>query len=395
MRNFTVLLCAGLSLMLIGCGSDAPKQGLVDPPKEIFDAQMLTGLAPGARLEINSQIQNKVEVEVVVYPDDPAIPGNEVAVDYARTGWADGPDEDTAKEDASLEAENNLHVTLQAEHNTVKLHLKPGRAVPHVKDTVVLHVRVPPRTQIVVTLQSGNVQVAGDLTDVEVFTGNGNIGVRGATGSLTLKTRHGDIHVDDLRYQAEERGVLELEAVEGSIQIFAVNVSVSAQTTRKDIRFVGSLAEGPDNLFTTTDGGKITLALPDDLPYTFTAYGGKQVLNDFTAGTLVCGTVEGGLYDFHAQTTPSLVGHTSVGKWLTTTDYVSGTMIQNNYFLFHTNRSAVAKFLPAAGAPQQSGGTLWTSECDQPARQNAVAPIRFTVQTGKKGIIEVRLIRKH
>lgn len=395
MRNFNLFLCAGLSLALIGCGSDAPKQGLVDPPKEIFDAQMLTGLAPGARLEIDSQIQNNVEVEVVVYPDDPAIPGNEVAVDYARTGWADGPNVDTAKEDASLEAENNLQVTLQAEHNTVKIHLKPGRAVPHVKDTVVLHVRVPPRTQLVVTLQSGNVQVAGDLTDVEVFTGNGNIEVRGATGSLTLKTHHGGIQVDDLRYQAEERGALELEAAEGSIQIFAVNVRVSAQTTKGNIRFIGSLAEGPNNSFTTTDGGNIMLALPDDLPYTFKAVGGKQVLNDFTAGTLVCGDLESGVSNFHEEKTPSTIGHTMVGELITTTDYVAGTMFQNKHFLFHTNRTVVAKFQPASNTSRQHGGTLWTPECDQPARQNDVAPIRFTVQTGKKGIIEVRLIRKH
>lgn len=395
MRNLNLLLCVGLSLTLIGCGGETVKHGPVDPPKEMFDAQLVAGLQPGARVEIDSQIKNNVEVDVIVYPDDPALPGNEIAVDYARTGWADGPDEDTAKETASVEADENIPVTLQSEHNIVKIGIKSGKADPHVKDTVILHVRVPARTQLAVELTAGNIEVAGDLMEVNASTQNGDITVQGATGSLTLKTHHGNIRVDDLRYRSEERGTLDLEASDGAIEVYAVNVSVNARTTNKNIRFVGSLAEGPDNFFTTTEAGEIILALPSDLPYTFMALGGKRVLNDFTAGTLVCGDAQKGMIDFHSQETSQAIGHTTVGNLITTTDYVTGTMFPDNYFLFHTNRTTVAKFVPKAVAAKQHGGALWTSDCDEPARKNEIVKTRFTAQTGKSGIIEVRWIRKH
>jgi hypothetical protein len=74
---------------------------------------------------------------------------------------------------------------------------------------------------------------------------------------------------------------------------------------------------------------------------------------------------------------------------------VTGTLFPNNYFLFYTNRAAVAKFMPEYGRARQQGGALWTPECDEPARRQELANIRFTVETGKSGIIDIRLIRKH
>jgi hypothetical protein len=84
-----------------------------------------------------------------------------------------------------------------------------------------------------------------------------------------------------------------------------------------------------------------------------------------------------------------------VGQLITTTDWVSGTLFPGNYFLFRTNRAAVAEFVPTSDTPRQQGGALWTPDCDEPARENELANIRFTAKTGKTGIIEVRLIRKH
>lgn len=395
MHNFNYLLCVSLSLALVGCGGDTLKRGSVDPPKEIFDAQMVSGLPLGTEVDIKSQIANLVEVDVLVYPDDPAIAGNEVAVDYARTGWADGPDIETAQEDASVEADENIQVALQSEHNIVRINIKSGLATPNPKDTVILHVRVPPRSRLTVDLNTGNVRTWGDLSDVEIHTKNGDVEVRGATGSLRLKTDRGDIGVDDLRYQPEEKGILELTSGQGDIEIYAVNVNTVARTSKGNILFVGSLAEGADHRFETTEGGNIILALPSDLPYTFKALGGKQVINDFTSGTLVCGVPASNKVDFHWQETPSTIGHTTVGQLITTTDWVSGTLFQGNYFLFRTNRTAVAKFIPKSDTAKQQGGALWTPECDEPARKNERANIRFTAQTGKNGIIEVRLIRKH
>jgi hypothetical protein len=395
MRNFNYLLCVALSLALVGCGGDTPQRGSVDPPKEMFDAQLVSGLSPGAQVDIESQIANLVEVEVLVYPDDPAIAGNEVAVDYARTGWADGPDLETAQEDAAVEADQNIQVTLRSEHNIVSIDIKAGQAVPQSKDTILLHVRVPPRARLAVDLEAGNVRIWGDLTDADIHTKNGSIEVRGATGSLVLNTGHGDIRVDDLRYQSAEQGVLELTSGEGNLNIYAVNVTARARTAKGNIRFVGSLAEGLDHVFETTEGGNIILALPSDLPYTFKAFGGKQVMNDFTARTLVCGVPDGNMLNFHWQRTPSTVGHVTVGQLITTTDWVSGTLFPGNYFLFRTNRAAVAEFVPTSDTPRQQGGALWTPDCDEPARENELANIRFTAKTGKTGIIEVRLIRKH
>ncbi len=395
MRNLNVLLCTGLSLALIGCGGETLPRASIDPPKEMFDAQLVENLQPGALVKIDSEIKNNVDVEVVVYPDDPAIPGNEVAVDYARTGWSAGPDEDTAKEDASLEADNNLRVTLLPEHNNVKISVKAGKAAPFDKDRVILHVRVPARAQLAVELAAGNIEIAGDLMEVNASTKNGNITVRGATGSLTLKTDRGNIRVDDLRYKAEEQGILDLEAADGNIEIYAVNVSAKARTTKGNVRFVGSLAEGLDNSFVTTENGQITLALPSDLPYSFTALGGKQVLNDFTPKTLVCGDAQDSMIDFHAQKTPQEIGHTSVGKWITNTDYVTGTMIPDDYFLFHTNRRAVSKFIPQSAADKKHSGALLPPECDKPDHKDDPTKTHFTVQAGKGGIIEVRFIRKH
>lgn len=377
-----------LAVVLIGCDGDGPTRALGDPPKEIFDATTIKGVNSGQLVTLVNELPG--EIQVVAYPDDPNTPDNEITMDYARTGWGE-----KTEDQAADEAEQHIVVTMQNELSGIEIRVKSQNANPN--DTVVLHVRVPPRTPLKITNTRGNSVVIGEFNYVEAqMTQAGNIEVRGAVGKLSLKTPAGNISVDEMGQPSDQSGSLDLETGKGNISMYAVGVNVKATASNGDIQFVGSLMANQPNYFETKGKGNITLALPDDVSYTFDATGGDKVVNDFVPSSIVCGEAPPtATLDYHAEPIPGQIGHVNITYQSTTTHHISGTMMaQNHYYLFHLTDGKVAKYLPASSPPLQAGGALWTPECGK-IDTGAVSPVKFQAWAAPSGSISIRLISKH
>jgi hypothetical protein len=379
-----VIFC--LAFALIGCTGDGLKRALGDPPKEIFDAQTIEHVPSGRLVTIVNELPG--DIQVIAYPDDPATPDNEITMDYARTGW-----DEKSEEKAAAEAEQHIAVTMQDEPSGIEIHVTAQNVNP--SDTVVLHVRVPPRTPLKITSVHGNCVIMGEFNYVEAQTA-GNIEVRGAVGKLALKTTAGNIVVDEVGQQPDQSGRLDLETGKGNISIYAVGVNIKATASNGDIRFIGSLMANRESYFETKGKGNIVLALPDDVSYTFDAIGGNKVVNDFAPSSIVCGKAPPtAALDYHAEPIPGQVGHVDVTYQSTTTHRIRGTMMaQNHYYLLYLTDGKVAKYIPTSASVQQAGGALWTAECEK-IDTTVTSPVKFQAQAAAGGSISVRLISKH
>jgi hypothetical protein len=379
-----------LALALIGCDGDGLKRALGDPPKEIFDVKTIERVDSGRLVSIVNDLPG--EIQIIAYPDDPNTPGNEVTLDYARTGW-----DDKSEEEAAAEAEQNIAVTMQNEASGIEIHVKKSQNT-NVSDHVALHVRVPPLTPLKIINTSGATVIMGEFNYIESETKQtGNIEVHGAIGKLSLKTANGNIVVDELSQLPGQPGSLDLETGHGDISMYAVGVSVKATANNGYVRFVGSLAAGRPSSFETKGSGNITLALPDDVSYTFDAIGGSKVVNDFASAMIVCGKAPPtGAFDFHSEGIPAQVGHIDVSYQTTVTHHLSGTLMvgpNNPYYLFSLSGGKVAKYIPETASPRQAGGALWTPECDK-IDQGAQGQVSFQARAAPTGNIAIRLITK-
>lgn len=380
-----------LAVVLSGCSGDGLKRALGDPPKEIFDAKTIALVASGRLVTIQNELPG--EIHVIAYRDDPSTPGNEVTLDYARTGW-----DDNNEEEAAAEAEQNIDVTMLPEPSGIEIHVKKSPNT-NASDTVVLHVRVPPLTPLKITNTNGPTTITGEFNYIEAETKlTGSIEVRGAVGKLILKTANGNIEVDELSQQPGQAGDLNLETGQGNITLYAVGATVKAIANKGNIRFIGSLAPGRPSLFETKGSGNIVLALPDDVSYTFDAFGGSKVVNDFAPTMIVCGqTAPTAKFDFHSEGIPAQVGHIDVSYQTTTTHHLNGTLMASShnppYYLFFMSSGKVAKYIPETASSPQAGGALWTPECDK-IDQRAQGQVSFQARAAPTGNIAIRLITK-
>ena len=372
-----IFLC--LALTLIGCDGNIQPRVQGDPPQEVFDSAQLA--AGPSTITIDANLP--VKIEVVAYPID------EVGLDYIATGWGD------TEADAAAEAHQNIAVTMTSSNSGIQISARSVQANP--KDSVILHVRVPRTSSVVVmAVKGGDIDLLGEMNNVTASTLNGNINLRGATGSAQLTTNHGNL-VADSRSLDGKATQIKLSAEAGNITLFSVGSAVTASTTEGNIRFIGSLS-GTDNQFSTTGAGNVLLALPANISYSFVATGGSQVVADLMPATLVCGMVSNSESVMHAKLSPDILGYVDIAGTVTGTNYISGTMKldQNNYFRFNTNRSELTRYSPTS-AEQPNGpntaNVFSSSKCDALNGQER-GQVQFVVRADK-GIIALHLNRKH
>jgi hypothetical protein len=384
-----ILWSACLIVTLIGCSDGGLQRAMADPPHEIFDAVRATGVPGGSYIRINSAIPG--DIQIVVYP------GDEVALDYISTGWGD----DMGK--AAAEARKMIAVSLNVatlatglKEITIDARFDSEQGPHHPKDSLVLHLRVPPRVRISVdALQatSSTLEVVGEVENVEAQVNKGDITVHGAIGDLHLSTQQGSIRADARGSRLDQPNKINLRTDHGNVELYSVSASVSAHADNGDIYFVGALAGG-DNSFTATGAGKVIVAVPEDVPYRFYVQGGRQVVTDFASGTLVCGFIDGAAsnsIDESFRTSDDSTGYISITHMITLTDYVSGMMTPQRY-VFHTNRGTVAKYLPKMNAQSELDRALLPNvvQCREAVQPSTVG---FRV-AAQKGEVYVRLIRK-
>lgn len=389
-----------LAVVLIGCGGEDLKRVLNDPPKEIFDFKILTGLKPETPVRIECRTL-PCEISVTAYPNDQAPSDNGVTLDYARTGW--GGDE----EEAAREAQQNILVNMQLTAAGVEINVDSGPDGYNPRDAVILHARVPQHTPLVIRNDKGDIRVAGNLDFIDCETESGNIETRGAIGPEVLKTKHGDINVDELNNhlnkprpfsnQASTNDfTLNLISDGGNISLYAVGVTVNASTKKGNIRFIGSL-EGQKNVFKTTEKGNVIIVLPDTNTYTFHAKGGAQISTEFQGETLICGELpQDTPLKLESKVVTSTLGHVTIGPALfPTRDNVAIDMMPNNYYFIQTNRDRISKVAPEAATRKQQLGALWTQECEQQVKKDVRGQAQFNVETGSSGSIFVRLTHQN
>ena len=365
--------------MLTSCAGNTQPRLQGDPPQEVFDSTQLAA-GPSA-ITIDANLPAKIEV--VAYPVD------EVGLDYIAQGWGD------TEADAAAEAHQNIAVTMTPLNSGIQISARSVQTNP--KDSVILHVRVPRTSSVVVmAVKGGDIDLLGEMNSVTASTLNGNINLRGATGSAQLTTSHGNIVVDN-RSLGGKATQIKLSAEAGNITLFSVGSVVAASTTEGNIRFIGSLS-GTDNQFSTTGDGSVLLALPANISYSFVATGGSQVVADLMPATLVCGMVANSESVMHAKLSPDILGYIDIAGIVTGTNYISGTMKldPSNYFRFNTNRSELTRHSPAT-AEQPNGpntaNVFWSSKCDA-LNQQERGQVQFSVHA-EKGIIALHLSRKH
>ena len=364
-------------------GDPAPYATLPAPLSEVFDATIPFPVpVPGSGLvtiETDLQAEN---IEVITYP-----PPNEVVVDCVTYGAG------KTEEIAAVEAHEHVTVTVKNDGYggvVVKASLLPPNHNP--KDRIRLHIRVPDGSRLKIDArQGGNITASGEIGAIEATTSSGAIRVTGATGAMKLITSNGDIQVDNRESTLNQK--LELYAVNGNITVFSVGASVTADTTVGNIRFIGSLF-GTDNSFTTTGGGKVMVALPNDLPHHFAVESGGRVTTDFMSTMVVCDLTPNA-----SNSLKSGPSSDSMGKIITSdpvvtpTHSISVTMgaYQGGFYLkFQTTYREVSSSIP--------GGNLvrawWSPECDQVQRQEEPNAVNFRIRT-ERGDVAIRLIRKH
>jgi len=352
------------------------------------------GAVPGFFRHVNGvRVQNDFGGDIVVVEHELPQATQEVTLDY--TAYSTGPDSVRA----SADARRAVNVTMSYETDgwvvvlarTTQQAQQPGQGVR-------LHIRVPRSANLDLRTSAGRITVSGEVNKVYA-NATGRIEVHGALGEMALETTGGGI-VADGGYDHH----IETRLQNGDITIFSVGASVTAAITETGgIEFVGTL-RGKDNSFVTATG-PITVALPEDVPYSFYVYAPSgQLATDFRLDKggnpaqgprPVCGQIDNGqTYDYHARYLEDIYGHLYVA-FANAGTYLSGTLSTDSYY-FYTDRTDIAVYtrfpqaihIYPAAARNPAGQLQGVPDCD---RLPPEPEVRFTVST-KSGFVFIHHI---
>ena len=133
--------------------------------------------------------------------------------------------------------------------------------------------KVPVKSDTVVKLVDGDINISGIDGRMQVRTTDGDIGLRACRGELNVRTVDGDIEV------LESEGRIRCEAVDGDMTAEGRFASVQAETTDGDIdlRFLEGSLPSSESRFRTTDGD-IRISLPREMGIRLSATAGDGLI---------------------------------------------------------------------------------------------------------------------
>jgi hypothetical protein len=395
-RIAPLLFAVGLALVLAACDEPPGKSASPSRSGTPIDPEAY-GAMPRALPAVSVvRVDNEFGGDIIITAHE--LPqAKEVALDY--TAFSTGPDPVLA----AAEARRAVDVRLDYDPSGRVIIWTAGALgqPPRAGQSVRLHVRVPRGVDLDLTTRAGRIVVSGEVRHV-LASATDRIEVHGAIGDLTLVTLAGGIVADGGNGQR-----IDTRSQNGDVTIFSTDARVTAVITGTGgVEFVGTLA-GRDNSFLTATG-PITVALPEDVPYSFlaTAPGGR-LLTDFrpnraSANSVrpVCGMVfSGQAYDYRVRYLDDIYSHLDVA-FANVGSYVSGTLSADAYYFF-TDRSDVTFHTPfpqaihilaenrrSSADVDRPGQPLGVSECSTPLPETDV---RFTARTNS-GLIYIHHI---
>ena len=340
MTQFFFIAC--LAMALAAC-DQPPKQSSAYPRSSGNIDPEAYGALPRTYPVVSAvRVDNQFGGDIVITEHD--MPqAKEVALDY--TAYSTGPDPVVASAEARRAVEVNTYYEPDGRVRIAAIGAL--QQPPQAGQSVRLHVRVPRGVDLDLTTRAGRITVSGGVKNVAA-SATDRIEVHGAVGSLTLVTSGGGIVADGGSGQS-----IETRSGNGNTTIYSTDAKVTAVVTGTGgIEFVGTLA-GRDNSFLTFTG-PITIALPEDVPYTFSVLSPNgRLLTDFRPrksnaaadARPVCGLIfRGQAYDYRVRYVDDIYSHLDV-NFANAGTYFTGTLGADGYY-FYTDRSDLTFYTP-------------------------------------------------